>query len=578
MLPYLRSCAAPMQVTSMERPTLGLAMQDVRMFQLHGKRMGLSTGLVFLDIASAFYQVLRQHALGMSFADEDVMSLLRSLGVTDLYLDDVARLLSGDAPLELLDVPSHLAAMVREFHHQTWFVLQNDAKVVAAGARRWLCRPDMGSGPGSQLVPLALSCWADDVCIKLHASCGDRLVPMVQRTAEVVVEQLGYMGMKPNFSPGKTEAILDFRGRGCRQLRRFVFEESKGDIHLRVPGEETCKLRAVARYKHLGGIIVHGGRRPQGPAALHGVGAWPALNGAESRAWHSDIMRLFRQVLRAVLPLDVRTHLRDEEAAWLDCLKGDMVWLYSNIQGFTGHPPPDDFDYWNSFIARQPGRWKKLLRRVQAHDAGQLRLWADVHSFRRQLLSHFTDYGLQIPRHLQLVGPQEVQEVLHTCFICDRSWPSFRAWAVHAYKKHGRLSQWRHLQGGDTCIACGHAFPSHARLIRHLRVSKTCGSMVASANLWVDAEPSFGSVAVRQEENDLRLSTWRPTTPRRRALPEGWLTTYEVRQLYLKWITFDVDDADHTTDRCLTDLRELPVHWNEFLDLLCHVRSFYNDE
>ena len=86
------------------------------------------------------------------------------------------------------------------------------------------------------------------------------------------------------------------------------------------------------------------------------------------------------------------------------------------------------------------------------------------------------------------------------------------SWSVHAFKIHGRVNKWRRLETGQTCKACARHFPSANRLLRHLQFSPQCAATVASLQLWTPTQPGYGSKAVQEEEKQLLLETWRPTT------------------------------------------------------------------
>ena len=68
------------------------------------------------------------------------------------------------------------------------------------------------------------------------------------------VEAFSDYGLSINWSKGKPEALLAYRGRNasrCLDARR----SSTGDIHIKVPGCPGKSLHVVRSYKHLGGII-----------------------------------------------------------------------------------------------------------------------------------------------------------------------------------------------------------------------------------------------------------------------------------------------------------------------------------
>ena len=68
----------------------------------------------------------------------------------------------------------------------------------------------------------------------------------------------GVMNLEVNWSPGKTEAILQYRGPGAPACMRARRPSPSEPPRIRVPGSEAV-LNIVAAYKHLGGEIAASG-------------------------------------------------------------------------------------------------------------------------------------------------------------------------------------------------------------------------------------------------------------------------------------------------------------------------------
>ena len=62
-------------------------------------------------------------------------------------------------------------------------------------------------------------------------------------------------GLEPNFSKGKTEAIVALRGKGSVGARRYWFTEQHGQLHLPDCDAPDTYIRMVAKYRHLGGQV-----------------------------------------------------------------------------------------------------------------------------------------------------------------------------------------------------------------------------------------------------------------------------------------------------------------------------------
>ena len=214
------------------------------------------------------------------------------------------------------------------------------------------------------------------------------------------------------------------------------------------------------------------------------------------------------------------------ERQWLELVQEDMKWMYSQIRGYTHHPEPcHDLDYWHQFIRTKYGRWQGVLRRVTKHSILQRKLRHEVRLAHQQIFDLLEAGGISAARTFTTTT-----ETSYRCLVCDALFGSYRGWAVHAFKKHQRVHPFRRLQVGKTCAACGHTFPTEARLARHFKNSKQCAAAVAAQQWWPDQTPAFGSRTVNKEEADAVLGTWQPTTELCLPQRQGWAMTVQTRE------------------------------------------------
>lgn len=89
--------------------------------------------LIFLDIQSAYYQLIRQHAVDLSFEDPNILEFLRHMGIDPMHIDDLATILSQPSALERQRCPTHLHQMVSEVHRSTWWQQDADPILVQTG-------------------------------------------------------------------------------------------------------------------------------------------------------------------------------------------------------------------------------------------------------------------------------------------------------------------------------------------------------------------------------------------------------------------------------------------------------------
>lgn len=140
----VRSMATPLQVTAHSSPSVTLAAHIARAHGSAARLSGFTDYALFVDIAQAFYQVIRQQAFDCTFADEEVMAFLVRMGVSDYSIQDVAQILEGGSSLAQTSCDPLLHAQVSEVHRNTWFALQGDTALIKTEKRhqtgRRICR------------------------------------------------------------------------------------------------------------------------------------------------------------------------------------------------------------------------------------------------------------------------------------------------------------------------------------------------------------------------------------------------------------------------------------------------------
>ena len=596
--PYVQSGASPMQFSAQHRALVTQASHCARLFAYQAEQNDRSCFLIFLDIQAAYYQLIRQHAVDLSFEDSHILEFLRRMGIDPMNINDLAAILSQPSALEQQGCPSHLHQMVSEVHRSTWWQLDADPTLTqtSKGTRPgdgfadilWslvfsryinkinecltsldICRSlswngevAFLSGKGERSIPGGAIVWADDAVIAADHSDPHRMIPMLQTSMVIIINELIRLGMKPNMAKGKTEAMVILRGRGSKKVKQYLHCHCKGQVTLDMEQPEYQTLRVVSRYVHLGGVLTHDGRLKHEirrrlamahdaihpyrskifsnpkisldkrvkllqstamAALLYNVGTWPQLTKGEMRLWHGGVLRLYKTVFHRLYDIDTQFHMTMDQVIaltdlpspelllslqrakqlghylqrecdyfwalvgqgqyWMDVVYEDLRTLNAQVKGFTNLPVLDDertCEIWQQQWQARPTKFKSLFRRAQAHHVGQTRLRYEVASFHERL------HGILLQAGLFYSGMQEDVEVQpHYCLICSSHWPTFRAWAMHSFKKHGRLSKYRRLQQGSRCDACGTDYATHSRLCRHLRSSPACAATLAAQQHWV---------------------------------------------------------------------------------------------
>ncbi len=111
----------------------------------HARSRNLCLAILYVDLCSALYSVLRELVLPIGTSSEDLEAMTDDLEVLLIFADALEALLRQPALLEQHITDKHLLQQVTEAHTHNWFVVAGSAKVTHS--RR-------GVGPGDPLADL----------------------------------------------------------------------------------------------------------------------------------------------------------------------------------------------------------------------------------------------------------------------------------------------------------------------------------------------------------------------------------------------------------------------------------------
>ena len=254
--------------------------------------------ILFIDLVKAFDRVIREITLGWPAEATDPRAYLKALGLADDQAEWIATFVSQHGCLfEQWGVDPKVVRLLKNMHVQSWFscgdvdeaiatrvggrqgckygspifnstfsvalVLVHDALVNADvvlqveydGAAVWTSAPPDSECPKTNVLDAA---FVDDTVLFLLSKSARGLDDAIQILLSLLFRIYRLMNLEINLSPGKTEAILVYRGRGAsahlRARRPAPFEPPR----IMVPGS-TAVLHTVSVYKHLGGEITAAG-------------------------------------------------------------------------------------------------------------------------------------------------------------------------------------------------------------------------------------------------------------------------------------------------------------------------------
>ncbi len=292
--PFLEAGMLPMQVGGRAHKSVQQGAHMLRLFMDTCKQQNLACGVVFLDIRTAYYKVLRELVATIHAPEERLRALIDTFSLPSEALQELESKLKASTPIAAqLGTNPYMTSMLGELHSDTWFSTQGleGVTVTTIGARPGSCFADilfnilfaavlketkeqlgelgvmtdlqwnglkslmMDNTDHAQEVTIVESAWADDLALFFQHSDPETLVNNVQEGSTVLLNNCMRYGLEPNFSAGKTEALVSLRGRGATKARRKWFTDHHGLLPLPSCLLPDCCIKMVARYKHLGGVV-----------------------------------------------------------------------------------------------------------------------------------------------------------------------------------------------------------------------------------------------------------------------------------------------------------------------------------
>ena len=209
------------------------------------------------------------------------------LGLPTGNFEEFCALLERPSAVEEAGVSAHLQVLFCEFFESTWFNLRDEEHLVQI--RR-------GSRPGDSFADLCFSfalvkilghaiesfsvdfpdiriawngastpfpsteaciwfdpmmpIWVDDLALAFDATTAIKLLCKCEQIVARLFDCLQNAGLRPNLKSGKSEVLMDLRGKGALQCKRqLVFQDYK----IVIPSPlNPFEVSVVGAYRHLG--------------------------------------------------------------------------------------------------------------------------------------------------------------------------------------------------------------------------------------------------------------------------------------------------------------------------------------
>ena len=372
LIPWYQSTASETHFSIKVGGNVSQASHALRLFLSTSAAQRCSAGVLFLDIKSAYYRVVRQLVTSRS---SDMESITRMMHYFDIGSTDPQALLQKIAERvneqeEELDRQREI--LLEEMLSSTWFTSKRRKDLVESlagtrpgdgladivfgmvfhkitkkitsrlqelldiqphdikGAFNLTKEPDDGSR--SRDFPEMMDVvWADDLALCLRRKSAEELPEAMQTLTQVVFQECLDHGLTPNLRPGKSEVLLMIKGPGCRKVKAAVFNSKEPTLKVDNVPEEFAEVRLVSVYKHLGTRVQVGLRHMAEIRARFGQ-ASTTYRKYRRQIFQNKLLslqrrvQLFKSLVMSVLEYNIGT--------WGCLTKGEVNYMRKRLYGY----------------------------------------------------------------------------------------------------------------------------------------------------------------------------------------------------------------------------------------------------
>ena len=268
---------APFQFGGHRAISIEIAHLLVRNAQQISAGRKQACGLIFADIKSAFYTVAKPFLSQDRVGPDEVIALFHRMRLPPENLLSFIEAIEEGVVIPDID-GGQLRGVVASMVRHTWakvpgadrFILPRTGSrpgypladtlfgfLMAKCMHRIATRFDQDelttvwSGPSGAIPALA---WVDDAVFHVEAP-SQHIVGKITRALQIVHEEMLRMGLQPNYAAGKTEVLLNFKGRHATQSSQAFHKNHQGLLRVFNEVDGMLTVRTVNAYKHLGGFV-----------------------------------------------------------------------------------------------------------------------------------------------------------------------------------------------------------------------------------------------------------------------------------------------------------------------------------
>ena len=290
-LPY-QTNSDSMQLAGKKGMPVSFGAQAVRHFLAIHKQMGKSCMALFGDVKSAYYQTVRQLAVGATRSDETVARIASHFNIDPSVMPQIQEALEGNTGQRFLHGSEFQNDLLRQSLSTTWSAFTTEQVIHTEKGSRpgdpWadvvfnviFCRvvqairqelqqeglqftlpvpalrqPHIFSATPQDISPAHVT-WADDIAVL--AVLNTQVERSVANATTLLLGALHRHGMQATIGEGKTAALLAVRGSQAVHAKRRLFSSPKASIPV-IMETELVHLPLISQYRHLGGLVVVSG-------------------------------------------------------------------------------------------------------------------------------------------------------------------------------------------------------------------------------------------------------------------------------------------------------------------------------
>ena len=264
----------------------------LQMHQFWARQNKKPAAIVFFDMKSAFYSVLRQALTSCPDSNNAFSFAMRQLGLHDADIADILQAVSHENAVE--GVSPHVERLVHDTMTGTFFTIEGIDTPVAthkgtrpgdpigdllfnltmsrilaemkelvldANVASWFGDPsqcqDFSDAIELPEQGFADVSFVDDCAVAIHAADLPQLQLIAQHVVAAMHVAARRRGLHLNFEPGKTEMLWHVQGRGSKQVKMRLMQD--GQLLKWQSHGVDFALRVVQVYKHLGTWLQSGG-------------------------------------------------------------------------------------------------------------------------------------------------------------------------------------------------------------------------------------------------------------------------------------------------------------------------------